>query len=165
MSRLLKPNKISKEDFFNINEKDVMFITNPGRMGDEDGSTFIVKQDNSYKVYRVDEWMYRGSNFNESEHISLEDTRKQFPKWFEQWENCNNEDYKGKYTYLYMGYGNGLSVDNSIYDEFKPYLDQKIEEYLKRRGNDEHLKFIAVFDVWEEAFIDMVNNKNIVEKK
>ena len=27
-------NKISKEDFFKINEDDVMFITNPGRMGD-----------------------------------------------------------------------------------------------------------------------------------
>ena len=40
-----KSNKISKKDFLYINEEDVMFITNPGRMGDEDGSTFIIKQD------------------------------------------------------------------------------------------------------------------------
>ena len=31
--------RISRDDFFKIDEKDVMFITNPGRMGDEDGST------------------------------------------------------------------------------------------------------------------------------
>ena len=33
-----KPNKITKDDFLNINEDDVMFVTNPGRMGDEDAS-------------------------------------------------------------------------------------------------------------------------------
>ena len=38
--------KISSDDFFKINEDDLMFITNPGRMGDEDGSTFVVKKDN-----------------------------------------------------------------------------------------------------------------------
>ena len=27
-----KINKIAKDDFFKINEEDVMFITNPGRM-------------------------------------------------------------------------------------------------------------------------------------
>ena len=36
-------NKINKPNFLKLNEADVMFITNPGRMGDEDGSTFIIK--------------------------------------------------------------------------------------------------------------------------
>lgn len=49
-----KDNKISKEEFLKLNEDDIMFITNPGRMGDEDGSTFIVKQENKFRMYRVD---------------------------------------------------------------------------------------------------------------
>ena len=51
-------NKISKSDFLKLDEKDLMFITNPGRMGDEDGSTFIIRQDDDYIIYRVEGWMY-----------------------------------------------------------------------------------------------------------
>lgn len=159
MNHKLKINKMSKDDFLKINEDDVMFITNPGRMGDEDGSTFIVKQGKNYKAYRLSEWMHHSKDFNESEHISLDDAIKQFPKWNEAWKNSNNENYKGKYKYLYMGFGNGLSVDNSIYDEFKTYLDEKVEEYLKDKEDKESLKYAAIFNVWEEAFRNMVNNK------
>ena len=157
----LNTNKISKEDFFKINEEDVMFITNPGRMGDEDGSTFIVKQNNEFKIYRLDEWMYRSKDFNESEHISLEEESKQFPKWKEMWDNQNNKEYKGKYTHLYMGFGNGLSVDNSIFDEYKPYLDKRVKKYLEEKEYDEGREYAAIFDVWEDAFIDMINDKNM----
>ena len=79
----IEVNKISKSEFIKLNEKNLMFITNPGRMGDEDGSTFIIK-------------------------------------------HGNEEEYKGKYKYLYMGFGNGLSIDNSIYSEFEPYLNNKV---------------------------------------
>ena len=159
MSHKLEINKISKSDFLKINEDDVMFITNPGRMGDEDGSTFIVKQDDEFKIYRLDEWMYRSKDFNESKHISLNDAKKQFPKWYETWKNSNNKDYKGKYKYLYMGFGNGLSIDNSIYKEFKPYLDTKVKEYLEGKEDKESLKYAAIFNTWEEAFLDMINNR------
>ena len=50
----LNLNKIKKSDFLKIKEEDVMFITNPGRMGDEDGSTFVLKEDNHYNIYRID---------------------------------------------------------------------------------------------------------------
>lgn len=73
-------NKISKEDFLRIKEEDVMFITNPERMEDEDGITFIIKQDNKYKIYRIDGFMYRNNDIKESEYISLHDVKKQFPK-------------------------------------------------------------------------------------
>ena len=146
-------NKISKKDFFKINEKDVMFITNPGRMGDEDGSTFIIKQDDNYKIYRLDEWMYRTNNFNESEHVSLDDAFRQFPKWKEAWKKQSKE----KYTYLNMGFGNGLSVDNLIFDEYKKYLDKEVRDFIK--DNDD-LKIAAIFNVWENAFINMVNKNN-----
>ena len=52
-------NKILKSEFVKLNENDLMFITNPGRMGDEDGSTFIIKNNNEFTIYRVDGWMYR----------------------------------------------------------------------------------------------------------
>ncbi len=54
----LKTNKITKKEFLKIDEDNVMFITNPGRMGDEDGITFIVKDNNDYNIYRVSGWMY-----------------------------------------------------------------------------------------------------------
>lgn len=145
-------NKISKEDFLKIKEEDVMFITNPGRMGDEDGSTFIIKQENDFKIYRLNGWMY----LNEGENITLDDTLEQFPKWKETW---NNNEYKDKYTFIYMGFGNGLCVDNSIYDEFKPFLDKKVQEYLEDKRDKESLKYAAIFNVWKNAFIEMVNNR------
>ena len=154
-------NIISKEDFFKINEDDVMFITNPGRMGDEDGVTFIVRKDNEFKIYRLSEWMYRGKDFDESEHISLNDASKQFPIWYEAWKNEGNNK---KYKYLYMGFGNGLCVDHSIYSEFEPYLNDLVEKYLKKRTDmdKESLKYAAIFDVWEDAFINMVNDKGYI---
>ena len=153
-------NKISKEDFLKLNEDDAMFITNPGRMGDEDGSTFIIKQDNDFKIYRIDGWMYRNNDLKESEYISLQDASKQFPKWYETWKNSNDKNYKGKYTYIYMGFGNGLSVDNSIFNEYKPYLDEKVEKYLEEKEDKESLKFAAIINSWESAFINMIKNKN-----
>ena len=84
-------NKISKEDFLKLNE---------------DGSTFIIKQGNKFIMYRVDGWMYRHRDLKENEYISLDDAKKQFTKWYDAWKNGNKEDYKGKYKYLYMGFGN-----------------------------------------------------------
>ena len=156
-----KSNTISKEDFFSINEDDVMFITNPGRMGDEDGSTFILKEDDVFKIYRLDGWMYRSRDFNESEHISLEEARKQFPKWAEVWSNGDKATNR-KYTYLYMGFGNGLAVDNSIYNTFKPYLEKRVNKYLNNKEDKESAQYAAIFDTWEDAFIDMAKNKMIL---
>ncbi len=156
MNKLVK-NKITKEEFYKLDEKDLMFITNPGRMGDEDGVTFVIKSDNNYTIYRIDGWMYR-KNINQ-DYISLEDVSKVFPKWRETWKNSNNENYHGKYTYLYMGFGNGLCVDNSIYNEFKPYLDREVEEYLEREEDKEALKYAAIYNTWEDAFISMMENR------
>ena len=152
-------NSITKEEFLKINEEDVMFITNPGRMGDEDGSTFIVKNGDKYKIYRIGNWMYRNKDFNMSDFISLNDEEKQFPKWYELWKNNRKKQSNEKYTYLYMGFGNGLSVDNRIIDEFKIYLDKRVQEYLKDEDNKNDLKFAAIFNSWENAFMDMVNDK------
>ena len=72
MSRF-QTNTLSKEEFLKLKEDDIMFITNPGRMGDEDGITFVVKQGSKLVIYRVDGWMYPNRNRNKEEYISLED--------------------------------------------------------------------------------------------
>ena len=132
-------NKITKSDFLKLNEEDLMFITNPGRMGDEDGSTFIIKKEN----------------------ISLDEALNQFPKWRKTWKESDKKEYNKKYKYLYMGFGNGLSIDNSIYTEFEPYLNKLVEEYLENKSDEEKisLKYAAIYASWEKAFINMVNDK------
>ena len=163
MNQLIK-NRISKSDFIKLNEKDLIFITNPGRMGDEDGTTFIIKQKNELTIYRVDGWMYpnRGDNTT----ISLDDVSKQFPKWREAWKQGEENSSKEKYKYLYMGYGNGLSIDNSMYKEYESYLNELVEEYLKKNNTEERetLKYIARYKSWEQAFINMAEDKGYILK-
>ena len=159
----LKINKILKPDFLKLEEESIMFITNPGRMGDEDGITFVVKNDNEYISYRVSGWMY-GSK--EKDNITLDEARKQFPEWYKAWENGTDEDYKGKYKHLYMGFGNGLNVDISIYDKFKPYLDKMIKNNLEKYPEEERKdrQYAAIFNVWEDALINMAQEENIILK-
>ena len=156
----IKIHKISKSELLKLNEDDLMFITNPGRMGDENGSTFIIKHGNEITIYRVDGWLYP------KEDILLSDIEKQFPKWLDTWKNSTDKEYKGKYRYLYMGFGNGLSVDNSIYNEFEKYLIDLVENYLKDYIEEEreNLKYAAIFKVWKEAFINMANDKGYILK-
>ena len=152
--RDIKYNKITKEEFEKLDEKDVMFITNPGRMGDEDGSNFILKIKNVFYPYRVSGWMYS----DDTTEITLEEFSKKFPLWMDMWKK-SNEKSNEKYTYVYMGFGNGLSIDNSIYEEFKPYfLDEvnKIKESHGDTGNNPSFNYPA----WEPAFIRMCQDNN-----
>ena len=152
-------NSITREDFLKLNEDDVMFITNPGRMGDEDGIYFVIKKDNILTFYRVDGWMY-----GIGKEISLQDAFKQFPNWYYTWDHNRDKNYKGKYKYLYMGFGNGLSVDNSIYDDFKPYLDKVLEEYLKDKEDKDKLIYAAIFSTWKKAVTNMASDKGYIIK-
>ncbi len=63
-----------------------------------------------------------------------------------------------------MGFGNGLCVDNSIYSEYKPYLDTLVKKYLDEHNNDDSLKYAAVCNLWENAFINMANEKGYIIK-
>ena len=162
----IKYNKISKKDFLKLNEDNLIFVTNPGRMGDEDGSTFVIKNGNELTIYRVDGWMYPSKNIKEEYVISMNDMTLQFPKWFEMWKHSDEKDYNEKYQYLYMGFGNGLSIDNTIYDEYKPYLDKKIENDLKEKSKEEKksLKYATIFCVWENALMKMAKDKGYIVK-
>ena len=142
---------ISKEDFLKLKEEDVMFISNPGRQGDEDGSTFLIKQGEKCIPYRVDGWMY-GPKDGE-DYISMEDAFKVFPEWRKAWYSDDNGDTE-KYEYIYMGVGNGLSVDKSIYDKFEPYFKKACKEYADAQGIPEDYPSVT-FNSWKKAIIDM----------
>ena len=157
-----KINKISKSNFLKINEDNVMFITNPGRMGDEDGSTFIVKDNDYLIIYRVDGWIYPTRNDKNENIITLSEFANQFPKWYDAWKNSKDKNYSDKYQYLYMGFGNGLCVDKTIYNEFEPYLNDLVTECLNNE-NDGVISF-AIYKVWKNAFINMVNSKKYILK-
>ncbi len=161
MDYKLELRKISKRDFYNLSEDKLMFITNPGRMGDEDGSTFVIKEGNNYISYRVDGLLYSKLSENNSDnYISLEDMYTVFSKWKDSWHNYSKtKKQNGKYIYIYMGFGNGLCVDNSIYNEYKPYLDREVEEYLEKEKDKEALKYAAIYNTWEDAFISMMENR------
>ena len=161
----LKPNKLSKSELLQLREENLLFITYPGRMGDEDGSTLIMKQGNEFIIYRVDGWMFPKEG--ERVELSLQDLFQQFPKWYDVLEHAREKDYKGKYKYYYMGFGNGLCVDSSIYPEFELYLKKNVEEYLKDSNVEEKksLQYAAVFNCWERSFLDLADDKGYVLKQ
>jgi hypothetical protein len=150
---------ISKEDFEKIDEKDVMFITNPGRMGDEDGSYFIVKNGNVFNPYRVSGWMYSNGN----EDITLDKFSRQFPLWKDMWNKSSETNKNEKYTYIYMGFGNGLSIDNSIYEEFEPYFIDEVNNIKEKHGDTGNNPSFN-YPAWEPAFIKMCNEKKYTIK-
>ncbi len=147
-----KVHKISKSKLVKLNEDNLMFITNPGRMGDEDGLTFIIKENEEFIIYRVDGLMYQRGD------IILNDIKKQFPKWAHTWKHFKEKEHNGKYKYLYMGFGNGLCIDSSIYNEFKEYLDM----YLKDITEED--RYGIIFNNWEMAFMNMVEDKGYILK-
>ena len=153
----LELNELTMDILLNINEEDVMFITNPGRMGDEDGSTFIVKNGDNLIAYRAENWMYNTKDCK----VTLEDMFSQFPKWKEAWDNASDENYSDKYKYIYMGFGNGLCVDKSIYDIFDKCLEIKV---LKRAKDEEvdlekdpGYKYSLIYNSWIDAVILTAN--------
>ena len=67
----------------------------------------------------------------------------------------NNE----KYTYIYMGFGNGLSIDNNIYEEYKQYFLDVVNKIKKSRGDTGNNPSFN-YPEWEPAFIKMCQIKN-----
>ena len=148
-------NRITKKKLDELNEDNLMFITNPGRMGDENGSTFIMKDGNTLIAYRASGWMYG----NDDCDVELDDMEKSFPHWINAWRNSSNEDYDEKFKYVYMGFGNGLCVNRELYDVFKKHLDEEVNKRAKEENTDvnEHsLKYVS----WEEAALKTANELN-----
>ena len=143
--------RLIKKEFEKIDENDVIFITHPGRMGDEDGSTFIVKKDNAYIPYRVSGWMY-----STIESISYQDFLKHFPLF----EQSAYGKIDNVYDEIHMGFGNRLYVKKDIYPEYDKYLKDAIAEYSSKHEENLYEAGI-IFNVWDKALVDMANSKNI----
>ena len=161
MKYKLESRKLIKDEFLNFKEEDLMFITNPGRMGDEDGSTFIMKDNDKLYSYRADGWMYPSSR--DENFISLRDMSTQFPKWRETWENSFEDGYDGKYIYINMGFGNGLAVDKSIYNEYEPFLLEEVEK-VKIEMNETEVKPNMYYTSWGKALKKMVESKGEINE-
>ncbi len=144
--KYFKLNHIKRDDFFKINEEDVMFITCPGRMGDEDGSTFIVKEDNKFIAYRVSGWLYN----TEKCEVTFEEMLEFFPKWDEALDHGEDDKYIGKYKYYYMGFGNVLCVDRRISNIFDKHLEEtmiRLAPIYETTLDDYALKYNS----WDDA--------------
>ena len=65
-----------------------------------------------------------------------------------------------------MGFGNGLSIDNSIYNEYEPYLNELIEKYLEDKSEEEKetFKYAVIYNVWEKSFENLVKDKKYILK-
>ncbi|MBR1413663.1 MAG: hypothetical protein IJ574_03230 [Bacilli bacterium] len=159
----LKNHTISRKEFYNLNEDNLIFITNPGRMGDEDGSTFIIKKGHSYIPYRVSGWVYYDKNKrNSSNYVSLDDMFNIFPKWKESLYNYyESEKCNGKYKYIYMGFGNGLCVDKTIFDKYYRYLIEEVKKVTKEIDKDNNYDFCLNYSCWEQALINMLLDDDI----
>ena len=65
-----------------------------------------------------------------------------------------------------MGFGNGLSIDKTIYKEYKPYLNHLVKERLKAYNKEEkkQYKYATIYNTWETAVIDMAYDKKYILK-
>lgn len=112
--------------------------------------------------------MYHDKAKKDSNYISINDLLNKFPKCVDAWNNGDDENYKGKYKHLYLGFGNGLNIDNSIFNEYKLYLDEAIQNKIKQENytkeEKEKYKYSTIYNVWEIALIKMAENKNIIIK-
>lgn len=153
--KYFKLNYITKKEFKKIKEEDVMLITHPGRMGDEDGSTFIVKKGNSFIAYRVNHWMYD----NDKCEVEYNEMLKAFPLWNDALKHGENESYIGKYKYYYMGFGNILCVDRRITNIFDKHLEEtmiKLAPVYETTLEDYALKYNS----WDEAAYETAKELN-----
>lgn len=82
-------NKITIDEFLKLDEKNLMLITNPGRMENEDGSYFIMKDNDKFVAYRISGWMY---GQKEPDSVSFDMMCSHFPKWKEAFEKAEKKE-------------------------------------------------------------------------
>ena len=111
-------------------------------MGDVYGCLFAIKKNDTIIFYRIENlYEFKGNIY------------KQFPKWNEALKNYSEKKKSDKYEIVYMGFGNLLGVDKSIYASFKPFVEEKMKDIHEKYSND--LKFgAACYTYWKK----IVNN-------
>lgn len=119
----IKLHKISAKELRGLKEEDVLFITVPGRMGDETGSTFVIKVKEGFVAYRVD-WAIKNPK------ISAQDIGLVFPQWY-KYDKKNS-----RYIRISIGLGNWIYVKKDIIEDYIPLLRDAIHDEF---GYDEDL--------------------------
>ena len=151
---------ITPDEFKNITEDDLLFITFPGRMGDEYGCTLVIKNESEYSIYRI-----------EDIHVFGIDVYNQFPGLSEALKNQEDKE-SDKYKAIYMGYGNLLFVNKSIYDDYKKYLDEIVNREINElKENNEYDKSLEdyypvmlCFKKWETALNEYLKDNGFTIK-
>ena len=142
--------KVNDDELKRFREENLMFITSPGRMGDIEGSTFVVKEDNELKMYYIEN-LYKCNTI-----LNI------FPEWV---KSVKEDSKSNKYNYIYMGFGNGLHVDKSIYDEYYPYLLEEVkkDDMYYEEDNDNYNPCLN-YAHWEHALENMINDTKKTKK-
>ncbi len=134
---------ITKEELSNLNEDNVLLITYPGRMGDVDGCSFAYRDNDGVKIYRIDDlYSFEDSLYN------------QFPKWEEALQGFDEQRESDKYHIVYMGMGNLLGVDKSIYDILNNIMIEKEQEEDSNLDYELHLG-MTYYTYWRSVIKDM----------
>ena len=144
---IIKEKKLTEEELNNLQEKDLLFITYPGRMGDIYGCSFVIKKNNKIIFYRIENlYDFKGNIY------------KQFPKWNEALKNYSEKKESEKYEIIYMGFGNLLGVDKSVINTFKPQVEEQMKNI--RENYNDNLKFgAACYTYWREIVNNMFSKK------
>ncbi len=138
---------ITKEELDNLLEDNVLLITYPGRMGDVDGCSFAYRDNNDIKIYRINDlYSFKGNIY------------EKFPKWNEALQNYKNHKESDKYHIVYMGMGNLLGVDKSIYDKFNAVMIEKEKEEETNLDYELHLS-MTYYACWRSVIKDMYEEK------
>lgn len=138
--------KVNEDDIKKFSEDNLMFITNPGRMGDMCGSTFVMKEGNTLKEYYCE---------NIFKSISIVEV---FPEWKKTIEDKDNKS--DKYKYVYMGFGNGLCVDKRIYDKYYPYLLESVKkDDMYYEADGDNYNPCINYSYWKYALDKMIENE------
>ena len=144
--------KVTDKDISKFNEDNLMFITNPGRMGDMYGTTFVMNENNELKEYYLD-------NIFKSTNIV-----KVFPEWKNTISTKDNKS--NKYKYVYMGFGNGLCIDKRIYDKYYPYLLEEVKkDDLYAEEDGDNYNPCINYSHWKNALDKMIEKEKLLLKK
>lgn len=87
-----------------------------------------------------------------------------FPDWSSSIGTVEeNED--SLYRYVYMGFGNGLSIKKDLYEPFMKHLAFAVDRYAENRNIDrsekEKNKYAIIFNVWDEAVVNIAADINV----
>lgn len=132
--------KITKEEIKKLQEKDLMFINIPGRMGDI-SCTLVINDNEKYVFYKIDN-MYK----------YMDILCEIFPIWNNDVMNYEKGLNTSKYKFLDMGMGNYLCIDKEIYDKYITYLLELSQK------NDLNYQPSINYKIWKKAINNMINN-------